>query len=232
MNLFPSLYVIKTNSISIILLSIILVIFNTYTHSLFAEEQNLKNTNKYQLSSSNLSSQQEKELFLQKYFTFSSAKEIKEVPNRVSPISTLNDLVNELVTGVTLENVITVPNEVHVGNTFEVNATVINTLPFKVTIIAGNCNSDFFTTFNNNVEEIMTPQCMNRVLPTVLEPGDKTTVQERSGTGKQYKAVAEGEANGTAILSYSIEVKPEGSYLTTTSLNSQVIKPFSFTILP
>lgn len=232
MNLFPSLYVIKTNSISVILLSIILVIFNTYTQSLFAEEQNLKNTNNYQLSSSNLSSQQEKELFLQKYFTFSSAKEIKEVPNRVLAISTLNDLVNELVTGVTLENVITVPNEVHVGNTFEVNATVINTLPFKVTIIAGNCNSDFFTTFNNNVEEIMTPQCMNRVLPTVLEPGDKTTVQERSGTGKQYKAVAEGEANGTAILSYSIEVKPEGSYLTTTSLNSQVIKPFSITILP
>ena len=232
MNLFPSFYVIKTNSISVILLSIILVIFNTYTQSLFAEEQNLKNTNNYQLSSSNLSSQQEKELFLQKYLTFSSPKEIKEVPNHVSAISTLNDLVNELVTGVTLENVITVPNEVHVGNTFEVNATVINTLPFNVTIIAGNCNSDFFTTFNNNVEEIMTPQCMNRVLPTVLEPGDKTTVQERSGTGKQYKAVAEGEANGTAILSYSIEVKPEGSYLTTTSLNSQVIKPFSITILP
>jgi hypothetical protein len=109
---------------------------------------------------------------------------------------------------------------------------VINTLPLNVTIIAGNCNSDFFTTFYNNVEEIMTPHCMNRVLPTVLEPGDKTTVQERSETGKQYKAVAEGEANETAILSYSIEVKPEGSYPTTTSLNSQVVKPFSFTILP
>ncbi len=230
MNLFPSIYVIKTNFFSVILLSIILVIFTTYTHSLFAEEQNLKNTNNYQLSSSNFSSQQEKELFLQKYLTFSSPKEIKEVPNHVSAISTLNDLVNELVTGVKLENIITVPNEVHVGNTFEVNATVINTLPFNVTIIAGNCNSDFFTSFNNNVEEIMTPQCMNRVLPTVLEPGDKTTVQERSGTGKQYKAVAEGEANGNAILLYNIEVKPEGSLLTT-SLNSQVINPFNVTIL-
>jgi hypothetical protein len=71
---------------------------------------------------------------------------------------------------------------------------------------------------------------MNRVLPTVLEPGDKVTVQENSGTGKQYKAVAEGEANGNAILLYSIEVKPEGSLLTT-SLNSQVVKPFSVTIL-
>ena len=151
--------------------------------------------------------------------------------NNDSAISTLDDLVNKLVTGVKVENIITVPNEVHVGDTFEVNATVINTLPLNITFIAGNCNSEFFTNLNNIVEEIMTPQCMNRVLPTVLEPGDKTTVQERSGTGKQYKAVAEGEANGNAILSYSIEVKPEDSLLTTTSLNSQVVKPFSVTIL-
>ena len=150
--------------------------------------------------------------------------------NNDSTISTLDDLVNKLVTGVKLENIITVPNEVHVGDTFEVNATVINTLPLNITFIAGNCNSDFFSTFYNNVEEIMTPHCMNRVLPTVLEPGDKTTVQERSGTGKQYKAVAEGEANGNAILLYSIDVKPKGSLLTT-SLNSQVINPFNVTIL-
>jgi hypothetical protein len=151
--------------------------------------------------------------------------------NNDSTISTLDDLVNKLVTGVKLENIITVPNEVRVGDTFEVNATVINTLPLNITFIAGNCNSDFSTNLNNIVEEIMTPQCMNKVLPTVLEPGDKTTVQERSGTGKQYKAVAEGEANGNAVLSYSIEVKPEGSLLTTTSLNSQVVKPFNITIL-
>jgi hypothetical protein len=151
--------------------------------------------------------------------------------NNDSAISNLDDLVNKLVTGVKLENIITVPNEVHVGDTFEVNATVINTLPLNITFIAGNCNSDFSTNLNNIVEEIMTPKCMNRVLPTVLEPGDKTTVQERSGTGKQYKAIAEGEANGNAILSYSIEVKPEGSLLTTTSLNSQVVKPFSVTLL-
>ena len=150
--------------------------------------------------------------------------------NNDSTISTLDDLVNKLVTGVKLENIITVPNEVHVGDTFEVNATVINTLPLNITFIAGNCNSDFSTNLNNIVEELMTPKCMNRVLPTVLEPGDKTTVQERSGTGKQYKAVAEGEANGNAVLLYSIEVKPKGSMLTT-SLNSQVINPFNVTIL-
>jgi hypothetical protein len=150
--------------------------------------------------------------------------------NNDSAMSNLDDLVNKLVTGVKLENITTIPNEVHVGDTFEVSATVINTLPLNITFIAGNCNSDFSTNLNTVVEEIPTPQCMNRVLPTVLEPGDKTTVQEPTGAGKQYKAVAEGEANGYAILSYSIEVKPEGSLLTT-SLNSQVVKPFSVTIL-
>jgi hypothetical protein len=154
----------------------------------------------------------------------------QSITNNYSTISTLDDLVNKLVTGVKLENIITVPKEVYVGDTFEVNATVINTLPLNITFIAGNCNTDFSTNLNNIVEEIMTPKCMNRVLPTVLEPGDKTTVQERSGTGKQYKAIAEGEANGNAILLYSIEVKPEDSLLPT-SLNSQVVKPISFTIL-
>ncbi len=150
--------------------------------------------------------------------------------NDNSTISTLDDLVKKLVTGVKLENIITVPKEVHVGDTFEVNATVVNTLPLNITFIAGNCNSDFSTNLNNIVEEIMVPQCMNRVLPTVLESGDKTTVQEPTGAGKQYKAVAEGEANGNAVLLYSIEVKPEDTSLTTL-LNSQVVKPFSFTIL-
>ena len=150
--------------------------------------------------------------------------------NNDSAILNLDDLVNKLVTGVKLENLITVPNEVHVDDTFEVNATVINTIPLNITFIAGNCNSDFSTNLNTIIEEIVTPQCMNKVLPTILEPWDKTTVQERSETGKQYKVVAEGEANGNAILLYSIEVKPEGSLLTT-SLNSQVVKPFSVTIL-
>jgi hypothetical protein len=149
--------------------------------------------------------------------------------NKNPAISTLDELVNALVTGVKLENIITVPNEIHIGDIFEVNATVVNTLPFNVTIIAGNCNSDFSTNFYNNIEEIITSQCMNRILPTILEPGDETTVQTCSGTGTQYKAVAEGQVNGTAILLYSIEVQPAGSSLKT--LNSQIIKPFTFTIL-
>ncbi len=139
---------------------------------MFAEQQNLKTNSNYQLSL-NFSSQQEKELFLQKWLNFSPSKEIKEVPKTQTTLAiyTLNDLVNELVTGVKLENITTVPNQVKVNDIFEVNATVRNTLPFNVTIIAGNCNSDFSTNFYNNVEEIEVPQCMNRVLPTVLEPG-------------------------------------------------------------
>ena len=63
-----------------------------------------------------------------------------------------------------------------------------------------------------------------------FEPGDKVTVQETSGTGKQYKAIAEGEANGAATLSYSFEVKSEDA-LETTSLKGQIVKLFSINIL-
>jgi hypothetical protein len=80
MNYFSSLYSIEINFFLVVLLSIISVIFNTYTHSLFAEKQNLKNSSNYQLSSLNFSSEQEKESFLQKYLNFSIPKEIKEVP--------------------------------------------------------------------------------------------------------------------------------------------------------
>ena len=76
--------------------------------------------------------------------------------NDDSTMSTIDDLVKTLVTGVKLENINTIPNQVHVGDTFEVNATVINTLPLNITFIAGNCNSDFSTNLNNIVEEIMT----------------------------------------------------------------------------
>ena len=37
---------------------------------------------------------------------------------------------------------------------------------------------------------------------------------------KQYKAITEGKANGIAILSYSIKVKPKG-FLQKTSLNGR-----------
>ena len=101
-------------------------------------------------------------------------------------------------------NLITIPYKVQVGDIFEVNATVINTLPFNVTIISGNCNSDFSTNFYNDVEEITFPQCMNIDLLTVLEPGDKVTIQESSGTGKQYKAVTEGEVNQSKRITFNL----------------------------
>ena len=88
-------------------------------------------------------------------------------------IPTLNDLVDELVTSIKLENMTTVSNPVKGGNIFEVNAIVVNTLPFNVTIVVGNCNTDFSANFYNNVEEIMVQQCMNRVLRIVLEPGGR-----------------------------------------------------------
>ena len=66
---------------------------------------------------------------------------------------------------------------------------MINTLPFIVTIISGNCNSDFSTNFyNDDVEEItFPPQCMNIDLLTVLEPGDKSQFKKVVERGNNIK---------------------------------------------
>ena len=91
MKYFSSLYTIRTNLFLVILLSIILVIFNTHTHSLFAEKQNLKNSSKHPLSLYNFSSEQEKKLFLQKWLNFSAPPELQKIPNATLAIPPLND---------------------------------------------------------------------------------------------------------------------------------------------
>ena len=55
--------------------------------------------------------------------------------NKSSSISTFDESVNMVINGVKLENIITIPKEVHICDIFEVNATVINTLPLNVTIL-------------------------------------------------------------------------------------------------
>jgi hypothetical protein len=87
MNHFLSLYLTQANLFLVILLSIILVIFNTQIHSLFAEQQNLTDP----LSLYNFSSEQEKESFLQKWLNFSAPPELQKIPNATLAIPPLND---------------------------------------------------------------------------------------------------------------------------------------------
>ena len=87
MNHFSSLYAARTNLFLFILPSIILAIFNTQIHSLFAEEQNLTDP----LSFYNFSSEQEKKLFLQKWLNFSAPPELQKIPNTTLAVPPLND---------------------------------------------------------------------------------------------------------------------------------------------
>jgi hypothetical protein len=87
MKLFLSLSVTRTNLFLVILLSIILLIFNTQIHSLVAEQQNLTDP----LSLYNFSSEQEKESFLQKWLNFSAPPELQKIPNATLAIPPPND---------------------------------------------------------------------------------------------------------------------------------------------
>ena len=87
MNPFLSLYLTQTNLFLVILVSIILVIFNTQIHYLFAEQQNLTDP----MSLYNFSSEQEKESFLQKWLNFSAPPELQKIPNATLAIPPLKD---------------------------------------------------------------------------------------------------------------------------------------------
>jgi hypothetical protein len=85
-------------------------------------------------------------LILGLYLVLLILQNIYTKSNKSSSISTFNESVNMVINGVKLENIITIPKEVHICDIFEVNATVVNTLPLKVTIIIGNVIMTFLRT--------------------------------------------------------------------------------------
>jgi hypothetical protein len=125
------------------------------------------------------------------------------------------------------EKVKTIPNEIHVGEKFSINATVINTGSYPVTFISNLCDSELYAMFDNKVEEVNAPECKMVSEPVKLNAGEKAIIQRISDiSGITYKALEEGESNAEAILPYTINVS-EG-----VSIDSHAKNTFTVTINP
>jgi hypothetical protein len=106
-----------------------------------------------------------------------------------------------------VEQIKTIPNKIHVGEEFSINATVKNTGMYPVTFIANLCDSELYAVFDNKVEEIRAPECKMMADPVKLNAGEKVTVQRISGiSGLKYKALEEGQSNAKVILPFKINV--------------------------
>jgi hypothetical protein len=106
-----------------------------------------------------------------------------------------------------VEQIKTIPNKIHVGEEFSINATVKNTGMYPVTFIANLCDSELYAVFDNKVEEIRAPECKMMADPVKLNAGEKVTVQRISGiSGLKYKALEEGQSNAKVLLPFKINV--------------------------
>lgn len=125
------------------------------------------------------------------------------------------------------EKVKTIPNEIHVGEKFSINATVINTGSYPVTFISNLCDSELYAIFDNKVEEVNAPECKMVSEPVTLNAGEKAIIQRISDiSGITYKALEEGKSNAKAILPYTINVSKD------VSIDSHVKNTFTITINP
>jgi hypothetical protein len=130
---------------------------------------------------------------------------ISESIDKNSTSFTFSDSINPSVLQV--EQIKTIPNKIHVGEEFSINATVKNTGMYPVTFIANLCDSELYAVFDNKVEEIRAPECKMMADPVKLNAGEKVTVQRISGmSGLTYKALEEGQSNAKVILPFKINI--------------------------
>ena len=118
---------------------------------------------------------------------------------------TSSDLIHTSILQV--EQIKTIPNKIHVGEEFSINATVKNTGIYPVTFIANLCDSELYALFDNKVEVTRAPECKMMADPVKLNAGEKVIVQRISGiSGLTYKALEEGQSNAKVILPFKINI--------------------------
>jgi hypothetical protein len=97
------------------------------------------------------------------------------------------------------------PNNVSVGNFFNINATIENISPYTIEVLTYGCKSPLKVIFNNNVMTIPVDSaiCSNIKSPIKIEPNSSTTLSSSSGVEK-YFAVNSGKTNTTLEVEYKI----------------------------
>ena len=100
----------------------------------------------------------------------------------------------------------TSPTTIHVGDTFEINATIVNNSP-AIIYFNGGCLSPLSATFDKNVLVNPAMGCL-ALFNANLKPGENTTISG-PGSNKLYFANSTGTTNVNVTFSYTDENKSE-----------------------
>jgi predicted secreted protein with PEFG-CTERM motif len=110
--------------------------------------------------------------------------------------------------GIELENIKTNPSQIHVGDSFQINATVVNDSPSTI-YFDGGCLSPLSAIFDKNVAVGQAMGCF-AIFNADLKPGQNTTVVAPS-QAISYTANSSGTTNANVTFSYQTENKSEST---------------------
>jgi hypothetical protein len=110
--------------------------------------------------------------------------------------------------GIELGNIQTNPSQIHVGDSFQINATVVNDSPNTI-YFTGGCQSPLSATFDKNVAVGQAMGCF-AIFNAELKPGQNTTVVAPS-QAISYTANSSGTTNANMTFSYQTGNKSEST---------------------
>ncbi len=129
--------------------------------------------------------------------------------------------------GVVIQNIQTLPTAIIIGQTFKINATLINNSSNPIFVEHGSCGSPFSVTFDNHVVvRTNNVTCTLQLIEQRLDPGTKIT-STSPYLDLTYVAAENGTVNATVSFPYNFWNQTSQS-----NTKENITKPFSFTIYP
>lgn len=119
------------------------------------------------------------------------------------------------------------PSTIKVGDTFDINATLVNNSTNTINVHNG-CGGPFSVSFDDHAAVILKRICNWMPIQIILQPGENITgTSLTSNLG--YNATSSGTTNATITFSYDI-VNQTASNMTSSAQTMNVTKSFLFTI--
>src|SRR5207245_135843 len=114
----------------------------------------------------------------------------------------LNPIQADNANGVEIQNIQTLPLAIIVGQTFKINATLVNNSSNPIFVGHGSCGAPFSVTFDNHVlVSANNINCTTELIVQKLNPGEKITATSPS-LDLVYKATEAGTTNSTVTFQY------------------------------
>ena len=138
-----------------------------------------------------------------------------------------NTVFADITNNIEISNIQVQPSEIKIGNTFTVNATLVNNYPNPIFLNSGVCQAAFSVIFDDHVtinqNQIMCPMML--ILHEIAS-GEKTTLTS-PGSALTYLATADGTANATVTIPYSMKNQTDQNQ---PEIQKTISKSFLFTI--